>query len=54
MSLDRFKTAAEATKVVLDIATTLIDRSEKRKAEAKRLAELEAEVARLRAERETP
>lgn len=54
MSIEKAKTAAEAAKVVLDIVTTLVDRSEKKKADAKRIADLEAEVARLKAEREAP
>lgn len=38
----------------MDIVTTLIDRGEKKKAQDKRIADLEAEVARLKAEKETP
>lgn len=48
MSIEKAKTAAEAAKVVLDIVTTLIDRGEKKKAQEKRIAELEAEVERLK------
>lgn len=51
MSVDKFKTGAEAAKVVLDIVTTLVDRSEKKKAQEKRIAELEAEIERLKSEK---
>ena len=54
MSVEKAKTIAEVAQIGLNIITTLVDRSEKKKADAKRLAELEAEVARLKAEKETP
>ena len=51
MSVDKFKTAAETANIALDIVTKLLDRSKKKKAQEKRIADLEAEVARLKAEK---
>lgn len=48
MSIEKAKTLAEAVKIVVDIVTTLTDRSEKKKAQEKRIAELEAEIASLK------
>lgn len=51
MSVEKAKTIAEVAQIALNVVTTLIDRGEKKKADAKKIADLEAEVARLKAER---
>lgn len=44
--------AAEAVKVVVDIVCAVLDRREKQKQTEKRIVDLEAEVARLKTERQ--
>ncbi len=46
--LDKLKTAAEIAQIGLGIATTLLDRRDKEKSRDKRIAELEAELAKLK------
>ena len=54
MSVEKAKTIAEVAQIGLNIITTLVDRGEKKKAQEKRIADLEAEIARLKAEKENP
>lgn len=49
MSVDKAKVVVETGKIVFDVVTALIDRSDKKKAQEKRIADLEAEVERLKA-----
>lgn len=51
MSVEKAKVVVETGKIVFDIVTSLIDRGDKAKEQAKRIADLEAEVERLKAQR---
>lgn len=49
MSVDKAKIVVETGKIVFDVITAIIDRSDKKKAQEKELADLRAEVERLKA-----